>query len=61
MAKEGMAEVEVTEADTEDRTNSMEMENPLWRPQMGNAERRRSMRSVFLQLFVSAFSGYDSY
>ena len=42
MAKEDMAEVEVTKEDTEGRNQSeqLEMENPLSRPLMGKAERR---------------------
>ena len=39
MVKEDMAEVEVTEEDIVDRNNRKE--NPLWRPLMGKAERRR--------------------
>ena len=38
VVKEDMAEVEVTEEDTEE---PLEMENPLWRPLMGKAEIRR--------------------
>ena len=38
--REDKAIFEVTEEDADDRTN-MEMENPLWRPLMGEAERRR--------------------
>ena len=43
VVKEHMAEVEVTEEDTVDRRNWKE--NPLWRPLMGKAERRRRFMS----------------
>ena len=42
MVKENMAEFEVTEEDTEDR-NKVGDANPLWRPLMGKAERRRNV------------------
>ena len=44
VVKEDMAEVEVTEEDTVDMRN-WKKENPLWRPLMGKAERRRRRRS----------------
>ena len=49
MVKEDMTDVEVTEDDTEDRNNCMEMDNPLWRPLMGKAERRRRRFIITLQ------------
>ena len=41
VVKDGMADVEVTEEDTEDNYEQMAMENPRWRSLMGKAEMRR--------------------
>ena len=46
VVKEDMAEVEVTKEDTEVRKH-LEKENPLWRPLMGKAERRRRRNEIF--------------
>ena len=40
VVKEDMAEVEVTEEDTEDRSN-WRWKNPLWRPLMGKSRKRK--------------------
>ena len=44
VVKEGMAVVEVTEADTEERSNYIEMENPLWRPLVGISRKKKKKK-----------------
>ena len=54
VVREDMAVVEVTEEDTEEQ---MKMENPLWRPLTGEAERRRKQTSIGSNLMRCEESG----